>query len=492
MGTDEPGDQPQPSDTESETGAGSPQQSTRGGADSHRHRDLLFDCLADPAQNVDRLPFVLTLLESDDQERRFLAAMTACRIATATNDQAIVEYLIRRLSDRLTGAERSLELTTALDYLTASYTGDQAALLDAIEESLEDGMPVPTVGTFTRRYYLHQHEREGSATAIVEEDDDEFERVGQTERPSKEIDTDTETTHSPTVSRESSLTTGLPDPETIAKRSRFDQVNVKGAQYRGRYATVYETIASRRGTQRAVSLRILDQPPEAGDIHPFETSVGEVLGEWAAVGNHRHVLPVFDWGSSPRPWVATALTATTLMEREHSGFHAGLQTAISLTETVSSLHQHDVVHGGIDPSSVVFSSDSLTDGESPRVPLLDHVGLIRAYIDFVSFDTYLAPRFAAPEYYADEFGRLDHLTDIYQLGTTCYYLLTGRAPFDTPDGPVREVVLNDEPRPPSAVTDDIPDSVDDILSKAMATEKLRRYETAEQFLQDLRAIEDTP
>lgn len=495
MGTDEPKNRPQSSDTGADTRDGSSQSSDgvtyRGGADSQRHRELLLECLEFPAQNIDKLPFVLTLLESEDRERRFLAAMTACRIATATDDQDIVDYLVRRLGDRLTGDELSLELTTALDYLTASYPGDPETVLAGIEEDRGSDMPVPGVGEFTRTYYLQEFERERGSGGTFEDTDDS-KRAGTTERRRQEDEaTERQVTDSPTVSREAALTPGLPDPQTVAEQSRFDQVNVEGEQYRERYATVSETITSHRGTQRAVSLRILDHPPAMGDIYPFETSVGEVLGEWAAVGAHRHILDVLDWGSSPRPWVATALTATTLADRSHAGFHEGLSSAVSLTEAVSFLHQHDVVHGGIDPGSVVFRGDPLGESDDQRVPLLDHVGLIRAYRDFVSFDTFLTPAFAAPEHYTDQFGRLDHLTDIYQLGATCYYLLTGSPPFDGEGGPLREAVLRDSPRAPSEIADDVPETVDDIVSKAMATEKLRRYETAERFLRDLRAVEDS-
>jgi serine/threonine protein kinase len=281
-----------------------------------------------------------------------------------------------------------------------------------------------------------------------------------------------------------------PDPEEVAERSRFDQVNVKGQHYDGRYSMLYEMLVSRKGTQRALSLRILDYPQSTGDIHPFEKDTGTVLGEWAAVSDHPNVVRVLDWGSTPRLWVATAFIETTLLAREHLGFVTGLEMALSLTEAVSYLHQHDVVHGAIDPQNVVFPGESFPEGPVDQLPLLDNVGLIRAYDGYVGFEELLSPQFTAPEYYSDQFGRLDHMTDIYQLGATCYYLFTGEFPYIGTAGEIRESVLEEEPPIPSATRDDVPPAIDNIISKAMATEKIRRYETVEQFRQELDSVAD--
>jgi hypothetical protein len=498
MGTDEHSDRSGrrgelPQDSDSSQG----RDSTEAGEsprDTH-HRTLLLECLENPSRGVDRLPFILTLLESDDQQIRFLAAMTGCLVVLETDDEAIIEYFVRRLSDRLSGEELSLELTTALDYLTSNYPDQVEHLLVELHDELDEDMPLPEVGSFTRNYYYSQDfEREGigrsriagadtdsNPHAIAEEDETEQ----RTRKRESEDESNSETETSSSVGGDNQ-----PDPEAVAERSRFDQVNVEGEHYDGRYSMVYEMLVSRKGTQRALSLRILDYPPSTGDIHPFEKGAGTVLGEWAAVSDHPYVARVLDWGATPRPWVATAFTETTLLAREHKGFVTGLGMALSLTEAVAHLHQHDVVHGGIDARNVVFPGESFTDGPVEQVPLLDNVGLIRAYDEYVSFEELLAPQFTAPEHYSDQFGRLDHMTDIYQLGATCYYLFTGEFPYIGTTEQIRESVIDEGPPIPSAKRDDIPPAIDNIISKAMATEKIRRYETVEQFRQELDSVAD--
>jgi serine/threonine protein kinase len=99
----------------------------------------------------------------------------------------------------------------------------------------------------------------------------------------------------------------------------------------------------------------------------------------------------------------------------------------------------------------------------------------------------LDPRFAAPEYYNDQFGQIDHATDIYQLGAVCYRLLTGHPPHTGDFEHVRAAVLDSIPPQPSTVAD-LPEQVDDVIMKAMAKQKLQRYETVEPFQQELTSI----
>lgn len=491
-----------------------PENATGEGASGENpHRELLLDCLTNPERGVERLPFILSLLESDEREIRLLAAMTGCVVAVETDDDRVVEYLVRRMSDRLTGDQLSLELTTALDYLTSNYSEQVEHLLAELQGDLDDDMPLPEVGSFTRNYYYaREFKREGvgrTRVAGASDDENPKEVVADRQREERnqreaegrqEQDEEGQEQDKEDERGEASTETQQPlasgstemgettEPSTIAERSRFDQLYVEGQHYRGRYSTVYETLVGRDGEQRAISLRILTRPRETRKIRAFEKALGERLGDWAAVSDHRHVVRVWDWGIGPQPWVATSFTEGNLADREHAGFGTGLEIARSLTEAVSHLHQHDVVHGAIDARNVVFLDEAFAEDADEAIPLLDNVGLVHAYRDDFDVRKFLDPRFTAPEYYSDQFGRVDHMTDIYQLGAVCYYLFTGQPPYTGDFDAVRQQVLEADPPTVSTVLDDVPPEIDDILSKAMARAKIRRYETAEQFLQELRSV----
>lgn len=79
-------------------------------------------------------------------------------------------------------------------------------------------------------------------------------------------------------------------------------------------------------------------------------------------------------------------------------------------------------------------------------------------------------------------------TDVYGLGAIVYWLATGRPPFEGSTDEIRRAVLTSSPIPPSDVRPTLPDGIDDVIEKAMATEKITRYESARQLLADLRRI----
>jgi serine/threonine protein kinase len=87
----------------------------------------------------------------------------------------------------------------------------------------------------------------------------------------------------------------------------------------------------------------------------------------------------------------------------------------------------------------------------------------------------LSPNYAAPEQFDEEFGSTDDVTDVYQLGAVCYDLFTGRPPFEGQPFKVMNKIQNEEPAPPSEVAD-VPGALDEVLLRALATEKTDRYE----------------
>jgi serine/threonine protein kinase len=195
---------------------------------------------------------------------------------------------------------------------------------------------------------------------------------------------------------------------------------------------------------------------------------------------------VVDWGTVPQPWVATESIEGRLADRGRLDVGWALQAARRLTGALAELHQQGIVHGGIDPYSVVLSSTF--DGET--VPMLDNVGLLGGEGRVFDPGEYLDPRYAGPEYFDDQYGRIDHATDVYQLGMVCYRLLAGRHPFDGSYDEVRAGVLGDRPPAPSRCVSALPSAVDNVIAKATAKQKLTRYETAHDLHRDVSRICD--
>ncbi|MEF8784104.1 MAG: protein kinase [Haloarculaceae archaeon] len=446
---------------------------------------LVLETLTDPDRARERLPYVVGLFESDERFDRLCAAWICCLVIDDLDDDDTIEYLVRRLSDRLDGAFASLELTTALDYISTRRPDQVERILQDIAEDAEDReMPLPQIGNFTRNhYYSTDPEREGVGRTSVA-------GAGKTDDPRRtyaDFEREGEGTND-----ESDEEDGLGGPmaeqrtevSSIASRSRFDTLHILASRHRDRYADIYEALVGQSGEDRAVALRLLDRPD--GNRLAFEKRVESELRRWEAVDDHPNLVSVFDWGGEPRPWLVTMFTGETLLETDRVPPRRAVMEAADLASAVAHLHQNGVIHGGIDPRNVSYPGDVM-EGDEP-VPVLDNVGLLSAFRFHFDPALCLDPRYAAPEYFDDSYGQVDHATDIYQLGAVLYHRLTGRSPFSGGFDDVRESVLSQDPVLPSQVAEDVPPEIDDVVTKAMAKGKLTRYETVEHFVRELVSV----
>jgi serine/threonine protein kinase len=460
---------------------------------------LVLEALTDPVRIKERLPYVIGLLESDERFPRLCAAWICCLIVNELDDEETVEYLVRRLSDRLDAEFASLELTTALDYISTRHPEKVERVLQEIAEDTDDReVPLPDIGNFTRNhYYSTDPERKevGRATLAGEGTTDDPRRTyTDSEREDDEgPETDTgDDEESPGTDDESDEVGELEgqmaeqrtEVSSIASRSKFNTLHILASRHRDRYADIYEALVGQGGEKLAVALRLLRRPDS--NRLAFEKRVKSELRRWEAADSHPNLVSVFDWGGEPRPWLVTMFTGETLLEADRSSPQRALAEAADLASAVARLHQNGVIHGGIDPGNVSYSGDVM-EGDKP-IPVLDNVGLLNAFRFHFDPAMCLDPRYAAPEYFDDSYGRIDHATDIYQLGAVLYYRLTGRPPFSGEFDDVREAVLSREPAPPSQVAGNVPPEVDDVVTKAISKGKLRRYETVEHLERELVSV----
>ncbi|MFT7464129.1 MAG: serine/threonine protein kinase [Pseudohongiellaceae bacterium] len=146
-------------------------------------------------------------------------------------------------------------------------------------------------------------------------------------------------------------------------------------------------------------------------------------------------------------------------------------------------HAHGVIHRDIKPSNLILGPDGrikLTDfGLAKSV---DAVGTITASGDFLG-----SPAYVSPEQAATRRVLLDERSDIYSLGVTLYELLTLHQPFAGKNVAVvlRNIITKDPPVPTS-LNPRIPKDLETIVLKAMEKDPDRRYQSAEEFGQDLR------
>lgn len=280
---------------------------------------------------------------------------------------------------------------------------------------------------------------------------------------------------------------GTPDTfAAIGSLSSLDRLSAVDSGVEERYAEGYRCRAVRDDEERGVSVRLFERPDE-DDRLAFQSDLEDCLGRWQTFDDDGGVVTVAEWGRRPRPWVRTQPVDASLAERGPPDVARALDQAVALAEAVATLHAHGAVHAGLDPQNVVYPCDPL---DALERPMLDNVGLMGVFRQYFEPANYLDPRFAAPEYYDDDFGSVDAATDVYGLGAVVYYLLTRRPPFEGSYGEVRAGVLDEQPTPPSDARDAVPPRADPVLAKALAKSKLARYDAVEGLLSDLRGVRD--
>lgn len=161
-----------------------------------------------------------------------------------------------------------------------------------------------------------------------------------------------------------------------------------------------------------------------------------------------------------------------------------------LGEALAHASSREVVHRDIKPSNVIITPEGkakLVDMGLARLHQVDQPqeDLTASGVTLGTFD-YISPEQARDPRTADV------RSDLYSLGCTLYYMLTGRPPF--PTGTVLQKLLKhqgEEPTDPRTWRDDVPACLIAILRKLMAKTPEGRYQSPQELL-DALALLATP
>ena len=150
-----------------------------------------------------------------------------------------------------------------------------------------------------------------------------------------------------------------------------------------------------------------------------------------------------------------------------------MQCVCSALKTV---HAAGIIHRDISPDNIMICSNG-------KVKLFDF-GAAR----FCKNEDYqgmkltqvMKPGFSPPEQY-QTVSKQGPWTDIYALGATLYYMMTGIKPAESTNRKT-----TDDLKPPKELNPDVPDHINDTILRAMAVETHLRFSSADDFEKALR------
>ncbi len=209
----------------------------------------------------------------------------------------------------------------------------------------------------------------------------------------------------------------------------------------------------------------------------------------AAALSSPYIVPTFDWGETEDgAYYITMeyLPGGTLKDRIMAAGalrpQAAAQVALQVAEALEAAHVRGVVHRDIKPRNILLADSGhvmVADfgiARAADATTISHTG------DILGSAKYMSPEQAAGE-------QVGPASDLYSLGVVLYEMLTGRVPFavETPaDVPIRHAVA--PPRRPKELDPEVPEGLDRITMRLLATNPEDRYGSADEVVQELRRV----
>ena len=159
------------------------------------------------------------------------------------------------------------------------------------------------------------------------------------------------------------------------------------------------------------------------------------------------------------------------------------ELALQAARGLAAAHETGLVHRDVKPSNLLLRQSNNTQqvcvADFGLVSLRDEESTLTRTGELAGTPAYMSPE------QVDHPSSLDGRSDVYALGCVLYELLTGRPPFE---GTVRMVlwqVVHEEPKLPSRFDEGISQDLETICMKAMSKRIENRYETCQEFAEDL-------
>jgi serine/threonine protein kinase/tetratricopeptide (TPR) repeat protein len=240
---------------------------------------------------------------------------------------------------------------------------------------------------------------------------------------------------------------------------------------------------------RLVALKVLK--PELSTEISGERFLREI--KIAAGLTHPHILPLYDSGEADGFlfYVMPNMEGQSLRERLMRERQFQVDEALRVTQEVASAldyaHRHGVVHRDIKPENILLHEGSaLVADFGIGKALSESGGSITQTGLALGTPAYMSPEQASAEH------EIDGRSDLYSLGCMLYEMLAGEPPFT---GPTAQAVITKRffaPIPQVRAMRDVPEALDEAVTRALARTPVDRYPTAAEFAAAVRMSQGGP
>ena len=280
---------------------------------------------------------------------------------------------------------------------------------------------------------------------------------------------------------------GPPDEHPLKPGDRIDDFEILEEVGRGGMGIVYK--AMDHSLKRVVALKVL-HPHIAGNASAAKRFRREAV--LAANLSHPNIVPVhrIDDRPLPRYFTMEFIDGKSLKDKiEAEGFLAPdevIRIGLQICEALGYAHEHNIIHRDIKPSNI------LLENHLERVRVTDF-GIARDMtgelgdMTLTGVESLGTPAFMSPE---QNLGRdLDARTDIFSLGMTLYYCLTGKTAYKASNRQELAVAFEQKkPTRPSRCNPSVTRDMDRVIGKLISVDPSSRYQDATAAAAALKSI----
>lgn len=266
---------------------------------------------------------------------------------------------------------------------------------------------------------------------------------------------------------------------------------------RGGMGIVYK--AKRKDFKRTVALKML-----LDEKRSSETEIKRFKHEAESIArlSHPGIVAIYDLSESEGMYYfamefVEGQSLEEMLERRKPSISESLEIVKTLARALHYAHEQGIYHRDVKPSNILIERDT------GRIVLTDFgLAVKEEQTSRITRSGYAmgTPAYMSPEQCQAQTSptAFDARTDIYQLGTVLYEMLTGSPPFDS-TSPIEILLhkISEDVPEPRQFNRQIPVSVQEICMRCLQRDKSARYQSGAELANDIeeclaRGIEQIP